>query len=95
MSARPHHCSSELPGIRRTPDGIAAALTPARRRQFRAELGRISSGAAFERLLDIWVCRARLDQRPDRAARVGAGRAGTLRTVTWDEIQRGRDAKGD
>ncbi|MFB7382069.1 hypothetical protein ACFC26_44020 [Kitasatospora purpeofusca] len=94
MSAQPHHYSSEPPGIRRTPDGIAAALTPARRMQFRAELGRISNGAAFERLLDIWVCRARLDQRPDRAERVRAARAGTLRTVTWDEIQRGRDAKG-
>lgn len=87
-----HHPAGERPSSSRTPAGIDAALSTGRSARFREELGRTATGGDFERLLGLWMCRARLDQRPDRAEKVSAARAGELPTTTWDEVQRQRCA---
>ncbi|MFF0392354.1 hypothetical protein ACFYS8_27210 [Kitasatospora sp. NPDC004615] len=87
MSAQPHDYTGASPGIPRTPDGIAAALSPSRRMQFRVELGRTATGEAFERLLEVWWCRATLDRRGGREARTAAARAGTFPLGSWDSLQ--------
>ncbi|MFI9331981.1 hypothetical protein ACIGZJ_31120 [Kitasatospora sp. NPDC052868] len=92
MATAPPDPEPSASGLPRTPDAIAAALGPERRTQLWAELGRAPTGAAFERLLDVWACRARLDQRPDRAERADAARTGRLPTTTWEEIRRARNA---
>ncbi|MHA6757077.1 hypothetical protein [Streptacidiphilus sp. PAMC 29251] len=92
MSAQPVHYAAGSPQIPRDPDGIASALSGARRMAFYQELGHIRSGEEFERLLDVWWCRAANDSRPDREARLRAARTGTLATTTWDDIARRRDA---
>lgn len=95
MSAQPVHYVGQPPVVPRDPDGIVGALSGARRMAFYQELGHVRTGEAFERLLDVWWCRATSDSRPGREARVRAAREGTLPTTTWDEIARRRAAQGD
>lgn len=87
MSAQPHGHAGASPEIPRTPDGIAAALSASRRTQFRVELGRTAAGEAFERLLDVWWCRATLDRRGGREARTAAARTGALPLGSWDSLR--------
>lgn len=95
VSAQPVHYADQPAAITRDPDGIASALSGARRMAFYQELGHVRTGEAFERLLDVWWCRATSDSRPDREARLQAAREGTLPTTTWAEIARRRAAQGD
>ncbi|BAJ27738.1 hypothetical protein KSE_19135 [Kitasatospora setae KM-6054] len=93
MSAQPHQHADIRPEIPRTPDGIAAALLPSRRMRFRVELGGTATGEAFERLLEVWWCRATLDQRGGREARSAAARAGTLPLGSWDSLRSRREKR--
>jgi hypothetical protein len=95
VNARPVHYADQPAAITRDPDGLAGALSGARRMAFYQELGHVRTGEAFERLLDGWWCRATSDSRPDREARLGAAREGTLPTTTWDEIARCAAALGE
>jgi hypothetical protein len=64
VSAQPVHYADQPAAITRDPDGIASALSGARRMAFYQELGHVRTGEAFERLLDGWWCRATSDSRP-------------------------------
>ncbi|MDT0441690.1 hypothetical protein [Streptomyces johnsoniae] len=57
------------PGVTRSVAGVAAALRPERRTEFRAELEALSEGVAFEVFLDHWWTQALADAAPGEEAR--------------------------
>ncbi|GAA1229756.1 hypothetical protein GCM10009665_20230 [Kitasatospora nipponensis] len=84
------HQRSRVP---RTADGIAAALSGARRMAFYRELGQAPIGQA-EQVLTRWWCEAELDADPEQDRIIAAARAGTLPTVSMADVLRLRRERG-
>jgi hypothetical protein len=79
--------------VPRTADGIAAALTPARRMEFYRELG-ISPVHRVEAILRRWWCEAMLDADPQGEHLAAAAMEGTLRLSTMAEVVARRREQG-
>jgi hypothetical protein len=79
--------------VARTADGIAAALTPARRMEFYRELG-TSPVHRVEAILRRWWCEAMLDTDPQREHITAAAMEGTLPLSTMAEVAARRREQG-
>ena len=96
MSVHPVHHQPQpqpQPRVPRTPDGIAAALSGARRMEFYRELGQAEIGQV-EQVLNRWWCEAELDTDPEQDRIIAAARAGTLPTSTMADVVRLRRERG-
>ncbi|MGW4648409.1 hypothetical protein [Kitasatospora sp. NPDC004289] len=96
MSVQPVHHHPEQnsePRVPRTADGIAEALTGARRMAFYRELGQAPIDRVGE-VLNRWWCEAELDADPEQDQIVAAARAGTLPTTTMADVLRLRAERG-
>ncbi len=91
--ARPH-APETAPRVPRTIDGIADALTGARRMEFYRAVGQAEAGPDLQRVVATWWGQAMLDTDPDRDQIIAAVEAGTVATVTMAEIIRRRRASG-
>ena len=94
MSARPVHPQSPGPRVPRTINGIADALSGARRMEFYREIGEAQAGPELQHVVATWWGQAMLDSDPERERIIAAAEAGTLQTVTMDEVMRRRIANG-
>ncbi len=92
MAAQPVHPHQPEPRVPRTIGGISEALRGARRAQFLAEVLVAEQGADLDATLTEWWGRAMLDSDPQRDRIHAAAEAGTLPTMSWDEIARRRRA---
>ncbi|MDP9865044.1 MULTISPECIES: hypothetical protein [Streptosporangium] len=91
MSVQPlHDGAADHPRVPRTIGGISSALRGSRRAQFFAELLEAQQGPELDGVLNAWWGRAMLDTDPDRDRVRAAAEAGTLPTVSMDEILRRR-----
>ncbi|MDH6113407.1 hypothetical protein P3T36_001714 [Kitasatospora sp. MAP12-15] len=93
MSAQPIHHHQPQPRVPRTPDGIAEALSGARRMEFYRELGHAPIDQV-EQVLNRWWCEAELDADPEQERIIAAARAGTLPTGTMADVLRLRRDRG-
>ncbi|MGH3929411.1 MAG: hypothetical protein ACRDTF_05475 [Pseudonocardiaceae bacterium] len=91
--ARPH-TPGTAPRVPRTIDGIADALTGARRMEFYRAVGQAEAGPDLQHVLATWWGQAMLDTDPDRDRIIAAVEAGTVTTVTMAEVIRRRRASG-
>jgi hypothetical protein len=89
MSVQPVHHPHQ-PRVPRTIDGIAAALSPSRRMAFYREVGQAEAGEQLQHVVATWWGEAMLDTDPDRERITAAANAGTLTTVSWDQVHRRR-----
>lgn len=94
MSAQPVHPHHPGPRVPRTINGIADALSGARRMEFYREIGEAQAGPELQHVLATWWGQAMLDTDPERERITAAAEAGTLQTVTMDEVMRRRIARG-
>ena len=96
MTAQPLHSPTPEPPSRvpRTIDGIADALTGARRMEFYRAVGQAQAGPALQHVLATWWGQAMLDTDPDRDQIITAVQTGTLPTTTMAEVLRRRRAHG-
>lgn len=94
MSAQPIHPHPGQPRVPRTIDGIAAALSPARRMEFYRQVGQAEAGEQLQHVVATWWGEAMLDTDPQREQIIAAARAGTLPTVTMAEVFRARREAG-
>jgi hypothetical protein len=93
MSVQPVYHHPQQPRVPRTPDGIAEALSGARRMAFYRELGQAPIDQA-EQVLNRWWCEAEMDADPEQDRLIAAARAGTLPTVTMADVVRLRRERG-
>ena len=84
------HTGERVP---RTADGIAAALTPARRMEFYRELA-TTPVERVEAVLRRWWCEAMLDTDPQGDRITAAALAGTLPLSTMEDIAARRRERG-
>ncbi|WP_245880820.1 hypothetical protein [Streptomyces zhaozhouensis] len=77
----------------RTADGIAAALSPARRMEFYRELGTAQLDQA-EAVLRRWWCEAMLDADPEGDRLTAAALDGTLPLASVSSVLARRQARG-
>lgn len=82
------------PRVPRTINGIADALSGARRMEFYRAVGAAEAGAELQQVLATWWGQAMLDTDPNRARTIAAVEAGTLPTVSMAEVWRRRRATG-
>ncbi|WP_327071870.1 hypothetical protein [Kitasatospora sp. NBC_01302] len=94
MSVHAVHHHPPQPRVPRTPDGIAAALSGARRMEFYRELGQADIDRA-EQVLNRWWCEAEMDADPEQDRIIAAARAGTLPTTTMADVVRLRRERGE
>ena len=96
MTAQPEHphAPETEPGIPRTINGIADALTATRRMEFYRAVGQAEAGPELQHVIATWWGQAMLDTDPERARIIEAVHAGTLPTVTMAEVLRRRRASG-
>jgi hypothetical protein len=95
VSAQPVHLHEpRTPRVPRTINGIADALTGARRMEFYREIGQAEAGPDLQHVVATWWGHAMLDTDPDRDRIIAAVQAGTLPTVTMAEVIRRRRANG-
>lgn len=96
MTAQPLHSHTPEPAPRvpRTIDGIADALTGARRMEFYRAVGRAEAGPELQHVIATWWGQAMLDTDPDRDQIIAAAQAGTLPTTTMAEVLRRRRTHG-
>lgn len=96
MTAQPGrpHSPETAPRVPRTIDGIADALTGARRMEFYRAVGQAEAGPDLQHVLATWWGQAMLDTDPDRDRIIAAVEAGTVATVTMAEVIRRRRAGG-
>jgi hypothetical protein len=95
VTAQPIHPHDvDAPRVPRTINGIADALTGARRMEFYREIGQAEAGPALEHALATWWGEAMLDTDPERDDIIAAAEADTLPTVTMEEVFRRRHAAG-
>ncbi|MET7936534.1 hypothetical protein [Streptomyces sp. NPDC005322] len=95
MSAQPVHSHEpEEPRVPRTINGIADALSGARRMEFYREVGQAQAGSELQHVIATWWGHAMLDTDPERERTIAAVEAGTLPTVTMEEVVRRRRANG-
>lgn len=92
MTAQPIH-RHEPERVPRNAEGIAAALTGAQRMEFYRELLAAAPEQAKGVLLRWWG-QAMLDTDPDADSRADAALAGTLPTVSLDDLLARRRAAG-
>ncbi|KAB8160223.1 hypothetical protein FH609_028390 [Streptomyces sp. 3MP-14] len=96
MSGQPvHHRFPDEPGgerVPRTADGIAAALSPARRMEFYRELGTAPLDNV-EAVLRRWWCEAMLDTDPDGDRITTAALDGTLPLTSVSSVLTRRQAR--
>ncbi|MDT0310251.1 hypothetical protein RM780_25335 [Streptomyces sp. DSM 44917] len=79
--------------VPRTADGIAAALSPARRMEFYRELGTAPLEKA-EAVLRSWWCEAMLDTDPEADRVTAAALDGTLPLASVASVLARRQARG-
>ena len=96
MTAQPEppHAPETEPGIPRTINGIADALSGARRMEFYRAVGHAEAGPELQHVIATWWGQAMLDTDPERDRIIEAVHAGTLPTVTMAEVLRQRRASG-
>ena len=94
MSAQPVHPHDPGPRVPRTINGIADALSGARRMEFYREIGEAQAGPELQHVVATWWGQAMLDSDPERERIIAAAEAGTLQTVTMDEVMWRRIANG-
>jgi hypothetical protein len=80
--------------VPRTINGIADALSGARRMEFYREVGEAEAGSELDHVLATWWGQAMLDTDPERARVIAAAESGTLPTLSIDEVFRRRAANG-
>jgi hypothetical protein len=94
MSTQPaHRHESDQPRVEHSIGSISEALRGSRRAQFFAELLRAQQGQELDAVLNAWWGRAMLDTDPDRDRIHAAAVAGSLPTMTMDEILRRRQVR--
>jgi hypothetical protein len=94
--ARPH-APDTAPRVPRTIDGIdgiADALTGARRMEFYRAVGQAEAGPDLQHVVATWWGQAMADTDPDRDRIIAAVQAGAVTTVTVAEVIRRRRAGG-
>ncbi|MFI9239517.1 hypothetical protein [Streptomyces sp. NPDC053079] len=95
MTAQPiHHRDADGPRVPRTIQGIADALAPDRRMEFYRLVLAAEAGTELQSVIATWWGHAMLDTDPDRERIIAAAEAGTLPTVSMDEVLRRRIAGG-
>ncbi len=96
MTAQPArlHTPETAPRVPRTIDGIADALTGARRMEFYRAVGQAEAGPDLQHVVATWWGQAMLDTDPDQDQIIAAVDAGTVATVTMAEVIRRRRAGG-
>jgi hypothetical protein len=62
--------------------------------EFYREIGEAQAGPELQHVLATWWGQAMLDTDPERERIIAAAEAGTLQTVTMDEVMRRRIANG-
>jgi hypothetical protein len=80
--------------VPRTIRGIADALSEERRMEFYRQVLAAEAGQELQNVIATWWGHAMLDTDPDRERVIAAVEAGTLPTVTMDEVIRRRIANG-
>ncbi|WP_219505306.1 hypothetical protein [Nonomuraea ceibae] len=85
MTAASLDFPADGPVVPKTADGIAAALSPARRMEFYRQLGTAPLGQV-EAVLRRWWCEAVLDADPRAEHVYHAAISGNLAKTTLDEI---------
>ncbi len=78
------------PRVPRTIQGIADALAPDRRMEFYRLVLVAEAGVELQSVIATWWGQAMLDTDPDREGVISAAEAGTLPTVSMDEVFRRR-----
>jgi hypothetical protein len=86
------HAPETAPRVPRTIDGIADALTGARRMEFYRAVGQAEVGPDLQHVIATWWGQAMLDTDPDRDRIIAAVQGGTMATVTMAEVIRRRHA---
>jgi hypothetical protein len=86
------HAPETAPRVPRTIDGIADALTGARRMEFYRAVGQAEAGPDLQHVIATWWGQAMLDTDPDRDRIIAAVQGGTMATVTMAEVIRRRHA---
>lgn len=94
MSAQPVQPHEPEPRVPKTINGIAGALSAARRMDFYREIGEAQAGRELDELLIQWWGRAMLATDPDRDRIVAEAEAGTLPAVSLEEAMRQRIRNG-
>ena len=94
MSAQPVHPHDPGPRVPRTINGIADALSGARRMEFYREIGEAQAGPELQHVVATWWGQAMLDSDPERERIIAAAEAGTLQTVRMDQVRARRIANG-
>lgn len=82
------HTPETTPRVPRTIDGIADALTGARRMEFYRTVGQAQAGPDLQHVVATWWGQAMLDTAPDRDRIIAAVDADTVATVTMAEVIR-------
>ncbi|MGH3722335.1 MAG: hypothetical protein ACRDRI_26545 [Pseudonocardiaceae bacterium] len=82
------------PRVSRTIDGIADALTGARRMEFYRAVGQAEAGPDLQHVIATWWGQAMADTDPDRDRVIAAVQTGTVATVAIAEVIRRRRAGG-
>jgi hypothetical protein len=90
MTTQPAHPHTPMPRVPRTIDGIADALTGARRMEFYRAVGQAEVGPDLQHVIATWWGQAMLDTDPDRDRIIAAVQRGTMATVTMAEVIRRR-----
>jgi len=96
VTAQPlhRHTRRTRPRVPRTINGIADALTGARRMEFYRAVGQAEAGSELQHVIATWWGQAMLDTDPDRDQIITAVQAGTVPTTTMAEVLRRRRANG-
>lgn len=88
------HALETQPRVPHTINGIADALTGARRMEFYRAVGEAAAGPDLQHVIATWWGQAMLDTDPDRDRIIAAFQEGALPTVTMAEVLRRRRAGG-
>lgn len=83
MSARPVHPHDPGPRVPRTINGIADALSGARRMEFYREIGEAQAGPELQHVVATWWGQAMLDTDPERERIIAAAEAARCRRSAW------------
>ncbi|MGH3824102.1 MAG: hypothetical protein ACRDRA_14920 [Pseudonocardiaceae bacterium] len=96
MTAQPEHphAPETEPRVPRTINGIADALSGARRMEFYRAVGQAEAGPDLQHVIATWWGQAMLDTDPDRDRIIAAVQESALPTVTMAEVLRRRRAGG-
>ncbi|MGH3940260.1 MAG: hypothetical protein ACRDTG_16840 [Pseudonocardiaceae bacterium] len=96
MTAQPEHphAPEAAPRVPRTINGIADALTGARRMEFYRVVGQAEAGPDLQHVIATWWGQAILDTDSDRDRLIAAVQDSALPTVTMAEVPRRRRANG-